>query len=67
MYDQWTVALIKEYLDSLHVKYTRIPPIRQKIVRIVLHNQHEQDLADEKLGIDIFDKKHYQEFVSKKC
>jgi hypothetical protein len=62
---QWTATLIKQYLDALQVKYSRIPPVYNRILRIVFNNQHDQDLAAEQLGIDIFDENHYQEFVNK--
>ena len=65
IHHQWTAALIKEYLDSPQVKYSRIPPVYKKVLRIVFNNQHDQDLAAEKVGIDTFDEKHYQEFISK--
>ncbi|CAF3195199.1 unnamed protein product [Rotaria socialis] len=65
IHHQWTAALIKEYLDSIHVKYSRIPPVYNKILRIMFNNQHDQDIAAEQIGIDIFNENHYQEFVNK--
>ncbi|CAF4211145.1 unnamed protein product, partial [Rotaria sordida] len=61
IHHQWTAPLIKQYLDSLQIKYSRIPPVHNRILRIVFNNQHDQDLAAEHLGIDIFDENHYQD------
>jgi hypothetical protein len=66
IHHQWTAALIKQYLDLLQVKYSRIPPVYHRILRIVFNNQHDQDLGEKQIGIDIFDENHYQEFVNKK-
>jgi hypothetical protein len=66
IHHQWTSALIKEYLELLQVKYSRIPPVYNRILRIVFNSQHDQDLGDKQLELDIFDEKHYQEFISKK-
>ncbi|CAM4822128.1 unnamed protein product [Rotaria magnacalcarata] len=65
IHHQWTAALIKEYLDSIQIKYSRIPPVYNKILRIMFNNQHDQDIAAEQIGIDIFDENDYQEFVNK--
>jgi hypothetical protein len=65
IHHQWTAALIKQYLVLLQVKYSRIPPLYNRIVRIVFNNQHDEDLGSTQLGIDIFDENHYQEFVNK--
>ncbi|CAF2146102.1 unnamed protein product [Rotaria magnacalcarata] len=65
IHHQWTAALIKEYLDSIHIKYSRIPSVYNKILRIMFNNQHDQDTAAEQIGIDIFGENHYQEFVNK--
>ncbi|CAF4703667.1 unnamed protein product [Rotaria magnacalcarata] len=59
IYHQWTATLIKQYHDSLQVKCPRIPSVYNKILRIAFNNQHDQDLASEQLGIDIFDENHY--------
>ena len=62
---QWTAALIKIYLQSLQVKFSRIPPVHNRVLRIVFNNQHEEDLAVEQLGIDVFDEKHFEDFINK--
>ncbi len=65
IHHQWTMIQIKQYLDLLHIKHARILPIYKKILRLQFNNQHDQDFADEQLGIDVFNENHYQEFVNK--
>ncbi|CAF1427052.1 unnamed protein product [Adineta steineri] len=62
---QWINDEIKQYLDSLNIKYAYIPPVYGNILRIQFNNKIDQDFADEHLGFDIFNENHYKEFVNK--
>jgi hypothetical protein len=64
IYHQWTVVEVKQYLDSLHIPYVRIPPIYKNLLKIHFRNQDDQDLAAARLEIDLFNENKYKEFIS---
>ncbi|CAF1329710.1 unnamed protein product [Rotaria sp. Silwood1] len=64
LHHQWTIPQIKQYLDSLHVRYAYIPHFYNNILRLQFNNQQDQDFADSKLSIDIFDENHYKSFIN---
>ncbi|CAF3741604.1 unnamed protein product [Rotaria sp. Silwood1] len=64
LHHQWTIPQIKQYLDSLHVRHAYIPHFYNNILRLQFNNQQDQDFADSKLSIDIFDENHYKSFIN---
>lgn len=63
---QWTLADVKQYLRSIHVKYGRILPIFNKTVRIQFYKEDDKNVADNILEIDQFNEDRYQEFIKNK-
>lgn len=61
----WRAEQIKQYLDLHHVKNYRIPPVYNKILRIVFNSQADVDLANEHLAMNAFDESHFQEFINR--
>jgi hypothetical protein len=64
LYHQWNISQIKQYLESLHVRHAYIPHFYNNILRLQFNNQEDQDFADSKLGIDIFNEYHYKTFIN---
>jgi len=64
LYNEWNIETIKKYLDKLEIRYAHIPHYYNNILRVQFNNQDDQDLADNKLPIDIFNEKNYKTFIN---